>query len=169
MADRPLECNQCKKNIKVVYKEIAHDSIVSTEMCADCPVLQERLHGEPLKDQMKGREGELCCGFCGTSLASIKTGQPLGCSECYAVFGDFLISELQDSDALPTTLRKKEGLKRVQNLHAGRSPHKITNISLSTQITSLNEALNEALKRENYEQAAWLRDQIKALTEKEHG
>jgi protein arginine kinase activator len=30
----------------------------------------------------------------------------------------------------------------------------------------LNEALNEALKRENYEQAAFLRDQIKALMEK---
>ncbi|HEY5235244.1 MAG TPA: UvrB/UvrC motif-containing protein, partial [Rhabdochlamydiaceae bacterium] len=30
-----------------------------------------------------------------------------------------------------------------------------------------NEALNEALKRENYEQAAMLRDQIKTLTEKQ--
>jgi len=32
-------------------------------------------------------------------------------------------------------------------------------------MASLNEALNEALKRENYEQAAWLRDQIKNLKE----
>jgi protein arginine kinase activator len=30
----------------------------------------------------------------------------------------------------------------------------------------LNEALNETLKKEDYEQAAWLRDQIKAITEK---
>jgi protein arginine kinase activator len=30
----------------------------------------------------------------------------------------------------------------------------------------LNEALNETLTREDYEQAAWLRDQIKELMEK---
>jgi protein arginine kinase activator len=34
------------------------------------------------------------------------------------------------------------------------------------QLTTLNEALNEALEKEQYEQAAWLRDQIKEWKEK---
>ena len=37
------------------------------------------------------------------------------------------------------------------------------------QLVALHQALHETLSREDYEQAAWLRDQIKALTEgKDH-
>ena len=166
MPDRPVECSQCKKPVKINYKEIVDDSIVCTEMCADCPVLQEKLHGEIGKAASKDKTSELCCGNCGTSLESVKMGQPLGCSECYAVFGDFLIGELLESDAIPASLKKKLGSKRAQAIHIGKSPDKPVDITLSSRLSSLNEALNEALKRENYEQAAWLRDQIKALTEK---
>jgi protein-arginine kinase activator protein McsA len=35
-------------------------------------------------------------------------------------------------------------------------------------LTALNEALNEALKAENYEEAAMLRDQIKQIMEKKN-
>ncbi|MCB1084762.1 MAG: UvrB/UvrC motif-containing protein, partial [Chlamydiia bacterium] len=34
-----------------------------------------------------------------------------------------------------------------------------------SRIRDLSEALNQALKGENYEEAAWIRDQINALTE----
>jgi protein arginine kinase activator len=40
-------------------------------------------------------------------------------------------------------------------------------INPSSRLLALNEALKETLSREDYEQAAWLRDQIKALTESE--
>ena len=45
MAERPVECGQCKKPVKVLYKEIVGESKTCTEMCADCPILQEKLHG----------------------------------------------------------------------------------------------------------------------------
>ncbi|MGH2639313.1 MAG: UvrB/UvrC motif-containing protein [Rhabdochlamydiaceae bacterium] len=48
----------------------------------------------------------------------------------------------------------------------GRSPQHSESPALSSKLTSLNEALNEAVKKENYEQAASIRDQIKALTDK---
>lgn len=165
MADRPVECSQCKKSVKVTYKEIALDSIICTEMCADCPVLQGKLHGEAFKGEEK--KGELLCGGCGTSLESVKMGQPLGCTECYAVFGDVLVSELISSDAIAPSLKKSLGAKRPQAMHIGKSPEKPVEITLSSRLASLNEALNDALKRENYEQAAWIRDQIKALTERQ--
>jgi protein arginine kinase activator len=165
MPDRPVECSQCKKSVKTLYKEIVDDSILCTEMCADCPVLQEKLHGDINKTLNRDKTSELCCGHCGTSLESVKMGQPLGCLECYAVFGDFLVGELLESDAIPPSLKKKLATQRMQAIHIGKSPDKPADITLSSRLTSLNEALNEALKRENYEQAAWLRDQIKALTE----
>ena len=56
--------------------------------------------------------------------------------------------------------------KKALPLHIGRAPGEANEISPSLRLLALNEALNETLKREDYEQAAWLRDQIKDLTEK---
>lgn len=168
MAERPVECSHCKKPIKVIYKEIVADSIISTEMCADCPVLQQKLHGEATKKAEGAVEAEagLYCGNCKTSLESVKMGNPLGCPECYSVFSDLLVNELASAEKLPQFLRKALAVKKTQPIHIGKSPNKPLTIPSSSRLTSLNEALNEALRIENYEQAAWLRDQIKALTEK---
>ena len=105
MAERPVECSHCKKTIKVIYKEIVGDSILCTEMCADCPILQQKLHGQnpelQIRETLSEAEAGLCCGNCRTTLESIQMGNPLGCSECYAVFSDVLISELSTMDKIP--------------------------------------------------------------------
>jgi protein arginine kinase activator len=170
MTERPVECSHCKKPIQVIYKDIVDASIICTEMCADCPVFQQKLHGRtPNPKSREGREekeGGLYCENCRTSLESVKMGNPLGCSECYSVFSDLLISELTNADKIPTRIKKEFPMKKTQPLHVGKTPSKPLTIPASSRLTALNEALNEALKKENYEQAAWLRDQIKDLTEK---
>ncbi len=164
MSERSVECGKCRKVVKVIYKEIVAGTITRTEMCADCPVLEHKLHGETVAE---GRAGAgLCCGNCLTTLESVKTGSPLGCSECYNVFADVLVTQLIESNALPARLIKSLSIKRTQPLHVGRSMEKAVTLASSSQLVGLNEALNEALKRENYEQAALLRDQIKKLKEK---
>jgi protein arginine kinase activator len=55
--------------------------------------------------------------------------------------------------------------KKSIPVHIGRTPGEVHEISPSLRLLALNEALGEMLKSEDYEQAAWLRDQIKALTE----
>lgn len=170
MAERPVDCSHCKKPIKVIYKEIIENSITCTEMCADCPILQLKLHGQSLEPQKREglteTEAGVCCGNCRTTLESIKMGNPLGCSECYAVFADVLISELSAADKIPSRLKKDSAAKKTLPLHIGKTPNKPLVIPSSSRLTALNEALNEALKKENYEQAAWIRDQIKDLTSK---
>lgn len=81
-------------------------------------------------------------------------------------FSDVLINEIANAEKVPAYLRKALISKKTQPVHIGKTPHKPLTIPSSSRLTALNEALNEALKIENYEQAAWLRDQIKALTEK---
>lgn len=164
MSDRPIECSQCKRPAKVLYKEILGETINCTEMCSDCPVLQDKLHGEANKTDKK--ESQICCGSCGTSLESVRMGQPVGCTECYVVFNDFLVGELIAAGAIPPALQKKLASQRSQVIHIGKSPDQPVDITLSSRLSALNDALNDALKRENYEQAALLRDQIKNLTEK---
>ena len=167
MPDRPVECSHCKKNISVIYKEIVEDTISCTHMCAECPILAQKMTGVIARDGQKktGKEMGLCCGSCGTTLESIQTGNPLGCSECYSVFGELNIEELSSMDMLPSRLEKGMSRKKSQPMHIGKSPSTPVEIPASSRLTALNEALNVALKKENYEQAAWLRDQIKDLME----
>ena len=161
MKERPLECGECKRKAQIIYKEVVGDQVTITEMCEECPVLKAKLHGD--KGFPNEKESSLCCGRCGTTLESVLTGQPLGCSECYVVFEGFVIKELIAADGIPTALKKRE---KTQTFHLGRGPRQAGSVALSSKLASLHEALNDALKKENYEQAAYLRDQIKSITEK---
>ncbi len=171
MNERPVECGQCKKPVKVIYKEIVGESMICNEMCADCPVLQEKLHGTvPRERSAEGwakAESGLCCSNCHTSFEAVKMGNPLGCSACYTVFGSLLVSELIAAGKIPQRLRKGVNSRQPPPLHIGRSPGKETTAPSSNRLTALNEALNEALRKENYEEAAVLRDQIKELMGKQ--
>lgn len=164
LPERPLECSECKKPISVCYTEIIGNSITRTSMCADCPELQRRLHrapslsSHPLEENITG----LACGNCGTTLQSLRVGIPLGCSDCYDVFSDVLIGEMLAAEKIPARLASA---KKSIPIHIGRAPGESQAINPSLRLLALNEALSETLKKEDYEQAAWLRDQIKALTE----
>lgn len=166
--ERPLECTECKKPIKVIYTEIVGDVVTSTSMCADCPELQRRLHGSPSMDAFHGagEKAGLACGNCGTTLEEIRVGHPLGCSTCYEVFDEVILSELINEQKLPQRMINN---KRNMPLHIGRAPGETQEISATVRLLALNEALTETLKREDYEQAALLRDQIKKITEADKG
>jgi protein arginine kinase activator len=133
-------------------------------MCDDCPILKAKLQGDV--PASKNNERSLCCGVCGTSLESVKMGEPLGCTECYTVFAEYIIKRLVDIIGIPVAMRKKAQTQKLQTLHVGRSPQQAGPPALSSKLASLNEALSDALKKENYEQAASIRDQIKILTDK---
>ncbi len=165
--DRPLECSECKKPVAVIYTEIVGNMITHTSMCADCPELQKRLYGTNPAEYVANQVGVnagLCCGNCGTTLEEVKRGHRLGCMECYNVFGDLLLSEMAAANRL---LPRVSNFKKSVPIHIGRAPGESLAISPSSRLLALNEALRETLSREDYEQAAWLRDQIKALTENE--
>jgi protein arginine kinase activator len=169
MSDRPLECSQCKKCICIVYKEIENGNIDVSHMCEQCPILKKKLHGEEVSSAglkwAAGKQG-LSCMSCGTSLDTFRLGTHLGCNECYTIFEQLIIETLKTEDLIPKKM--KDVLKKNKHcqLHVGKTPHEELTPMVSTQMTDLNEALSEAVKKENYEQAASLRDQIKELKEK---
>lgn len=164
LPDRPLECSECKRPIGIIYTEVVGEHITETSHCLECPILNRKLHGihKHMQEGAPGVTG-LACGNCGTTLDAIQMGTPLGCTTCYEVFTDAIISELVNSNKIPPQINVS---KTSQPLHLGRVPGEAREIAPSQRLMALNEALNETLSREDYEQAAWLRDQIKALTEK---
>ncbi len=163
MSERPLECSQCKKCADVIYTEMVGETVTTTEMCRDCPILRQKLEGKiPHKKTQKKEEG-LCCSHCHTSLEAILMGEPLGCKECYFIFQDVLVDQLMEAQLISPRL-KPNPASPTPTLHIGKTPFTNGNSENSNRIRDLNEALKSALKGENYEEAAWLRDQINSLT-----
>lgn len=164
-SERPLECSECRRPIRFRYSEVIGDYCNSYSMCSECPELEKKLQGSKdaaISTPIEGSTG-LACGNCGTTLEAIRIGTLVGCSTCYDVFENILIEELQRAQSLPLRLAS---VKKPQVLHIGRLPGERKEMTPSLRLVALNEALNETLAREDYEQAALLRDQIRALTEK---
>jgi len=167
MPERPLDCSECKKPLYVCYTEIVGDKMTRTVMCADCPHLERRLYGAVRQEGYPEKgETSLACGNCGTTLESLRMGHPVGCPVCYEVFADALVETLLKENRISRHLTSN---KKTQALHIGRVPGEVSEISPTLKLIALNEALDETLVREDYEQAALLRDQIQALKEKSDG
>ncbi|MBX9923069.1 MAG: UvrB/UvrC motif-containing protein [Rhabdochlamydiaceae bacterium] len=158
MADKPLECTQCPNAICVTYKEISKNACTSVGMCSNCPILEKKLHGQLQTSSNPENIPKLYCTECLTTLESLEMGSSLGCNQCYANFDKPLLQKLIKEESLPSFFA--EQLSNTQ-IHRGKSPHQAHTISPTQQLATLHEALNDALQKEQYEQAAWLRDQIK--------
>lgn len=165
MVDRPLECSECQRPATVRYTEVVEGHRTELMMCHECPVLHRKLHGSgPQEVKPSGgvdRAAGICCGQCGTTLEEVRTGSPLGCSECYEAFADVIVFELVAARRISSRLEVTPSA-RVP-LHIGRQPGEASVMNPQVKLVALHEALEETLRREDYEQAAWLRDQIKQL------
>lgn len=148
MTKRPIECGRCAKRASILYQEIEGDATTYTEMCVECPALKARLGSQT--DAPDQKIGAMCCVRCHTSLDQIKEEGQLGCSNCYTVFSQYI-----------TELNLMRGL--TPPFHKGRAPNIHQHLTLPEQMCNLSTALNQALKKENYEEAALLRDQIQDL------
>ncbi|MBL4888990.1 MAG: UvrB/UvrC motif-containing protein [Candidatus Lindowbacteria bacterium] len=92
------------------------------------------------------------CGLMATDFS--KTGR-VGCSDCYEVFGELL----------------KPVISKVQpgTTHRGLVPERSAEFQLKNNIDQLKLKLKEVVAQENYEEAASLRDQIRAIETSESG
>lgn len=163
--ERHLECSECKKPIAICYTEIVGKVMYRVVMCDECPLLRQRLYGFATPTEEVGAAG-LCCGICGLRADEIRMGALLGCSLCYEIFEEIIIHELLAAGRVP---QKTTLMKKGESLHAGRILGAQLEENVSKKLLALHEALNETISREDYEQAAWLRDEIKALTEERSG
>jgi protein arginine kinase activator len=102
----------------------------------------------------KTRRGkEVACPVCATTLSQFQASGRFGCAECYATFKDEvqgLVEKIHDSSQ-----------------HIGKVPKRLSvEISLQKDIRQLQLELKRAVRREDYEKAAALRDQIHQIEEK---
>ena len=93
----------------------------------------------------------LVCEQCGMTYAEFKKCGMLGCAACYQAF----------REPMTALLQRVHG----NTQHAGRIPGGVhSGVSIRMNIDRLKQQLQKAVAAEEYEQAAKLRDAIRALT-----
>jgi len=93
------------------------------------------------------------CPTCGLTFTDFRKIGLLGCAKCYRIF----------SESLEPLLRRVHG----NITHTGKVPKRTGGkVRLKKEIEDLRRKLQDAIRREAYEEAARLRDEIKAKQEK---
>jgi len=96
------------------------------------------------------------CSRCGMTFNKFKTGGRLGCDVCYQSF----------AKEVEVLLKNVQGSTR----HEGKYPRRMgAGILSKRQVTELRSQLKKSIEEENYEEAARLRDEIKALEREDGG
>ena len=99
-------------------------------------------------------ESEYRCNLCGSSFADIAGSGFIGCEECFSSFYNQLLP----------TLKAIHG----RTHHCGKIPRSSApRLSSAYRIDDLRDRLSQAVKDENFELAAKLRDEIKSLREEQ--
>lgn len=159
-----MTCDECRKNeAKVAYTEFADGRASTWHLCESCAAKRgvnaslSSLSG-PLVNVLMGLIEEIgrsgaaeagpTCGACGLSLSEFRRTGKLGCSACYESF----------RDELRPLLRRIHGTCE----HGGRVPSSLEpSEGPRREIRKLRSDLDRAVKREEYERAAKLRDLIR--------
>jgi protein arginine kinase activator len=162
-----MQCCVCKaKEAKVHLTQIVGDKVQKVDLCEECASqkgvndptgchLADLLLGLGASQEMEHATGggEVRCPTCGFTQADFKKAGRLGCSDCYKTFADGLESLLK-------TMHK--GTR-----HVGKVPHALQKSrDLSDRLKSLQKKLDKAVADEDFEQAASVRDEIKATKDK---
>lgn len=157
-------CMICKQNeAKVHLTQIVGDKMQKVDLCEACAKskgvnepggfsLADLLLGLGASQEMAQTSAgeEIRCSSCGFTQADFKKAGRLGCAECYTAFSEGMENLLK-------TMHK--GTK-----HIGKVPVAMRQSrDLTERLKALNKKLEKAIATEDFEQAAVLRDEIKAI------
>ena len=161
-------CDMCKLNEAKVSVEQVADGV--TKNIYLCPACSQRLGfgmfsktidisitkilGSDDEDNDDGRKSEQC-PVCGLSFREIESKKMMGCPECFSFF---------KAEIMEILGKKKKNLKYSGFITDEQSSETFFETHSSEE---LHEELKKAVETEDYERAAALRDEIKAL-EKNH-
>ncbi|MCY3023201.1 MAG: UvrB/UvrC motif-containing protein [Planctomycetota bacterium] len=163
------EVENCDNEATVHLTEIREGKKHETHLCERCAAekglpgkahftISDLLAGIASQAQaqaQKTRKGgkEPVCPVCSTTLSQFQSSGRFGCPDCYTAFKDDvlgLVEKIHDASQ-----------------HVGKVPRRVsTDVSLQKDIRQLQLDLKRAVKREDYEKAAALRDQIRQLDER---
>ena len=165
-----MKCNICNTRDATVHlTEIINKKVTKLHLCEECAKekSQEMEEHFGLADLLSGladlvptptpkrkvAETGMKCSTCGFTFNNFRKMGRLGCPKCYETF------KVQ----LSPLLRKIHGSEN----HVGKIPtKKVVVRNKAALLSELKQSLEKAIKMEEFEEAARLRDQVRALETK---
>ena len=160
-------CDVCSKNLATVHlTEIIAGKIIEVHLCEDCAKkkteeFQKQFNITDFLSELvdinsgdKLTSPKVKCSRCGLTYEDFKKTGRLGCAQCY---------EDMKTQIIPL-LKNIHGTTK----HKGKTPHLKIKEQASTEdrLKELRLYLERAVKLEEYEEAAAIRDEIKDLENK---
>jgi protein arginine kinase activator len=162
-------CQDCHKNLASVrYAEVVDGKVSEVHLCQEClgrrqesvssgfqfakpsPFARRSAAARPSAVMPDPAEARRSCTACNTTLKQIIDTGRVGCSTCYATFPAQLESLLE---GIHVALTHRGKVPRLDDARA----------RVRADVQSKRGLLKTALNMENYEEAAALRDEIRAL------
>lgn len=163
-------CEKCHKNQASVHiTKIINSKKTEMHLCSECAKAEQGMSDffNPygiLKNIMdiesefagglKSPLREERCKICGQSFEDFEKSGKVGCSSCYDTFRDELI---------PIIRRIHSSTQHVGEKEAAKQPAAKVQNTEAFEIAKLRAQLKTAIAKEDYEQAATLRDKINEL------
>lgn len=158
-------CDHCRERDAVVHlTQIVENAVTQLHLCEQCAAAKGiettiAMPKHPLGDFLHAAQhpaspaagDQVRCAYCETTLRDFRASGRLGCAHCYTAF----------EGALRELLRRVQGGAR----HAGReyTAPVAAGDKRATALATLRSQLQQAVVAEEFETAAALRDQIRAL------
>lgn len=164
-------CDKCKQNPATVFvTKMVNDQKTEYRLCIDCAKREQFFPAGmeahiSVDSLLKGFFGHpeqvpaaqmpnVICEVCGMTMDKLAEKGRFGCDQCYKVFGD----------AALRIIKQIHGRKR----HIGKLPKRASGtLSMKRRLFDLRSKLEEHVLKEEYEDAAKIRDEIRLL-EKEY-
>ena len=159
-------CDDCKQNTAAVHiTQIANNQKVDKHLCNHCAKKYGNL-GFSLNSQVSVHDflknmfspsaiepapkGGMACKNCGMTYQDFSRSGKFGCSVCYSSFGN----------RIEPLLRRIHG----GTAHTGKIPRRTGGeLEIRQRLKKLRHDLERHIGREEYEQAAQVRDQIRII------
>lgn len=161
-----MQCQICNKRTATIHlTEITEGVRNEMHICEQCAaeqgiaaqtqmsindLLSNLLASQPSDEELRGRADEVSvCPNCGFTLDRLRKDGTLGCPHDYEVFQHSLLPLIQHAH-------------NGRSAHCGKVPSKVPcETKKLVELSNLRRELEKAVREEDYERAAELRDRMK--------
>lgn len=159
-------CERCHRNAATtILTQTVNGHTTTEHLCAECAYqsgFTGLFNGFPFSQILSGmnraaRTSTKRCPKCGATLQEIVNSGHLGCADCYTTFRSELMPTIQSIHGKAAHIGKKPK-SSIPKPPPARP-------LLAERIAQLKDDLQQAVKEENFETAAKLRDQIRELSD----
>ncbi len=162
-----MKCSNCgKNNANISYKQNINGEVTNLNLCESCAKKLgifnsfDDIFTPMVLDFDYILPEEVKCKNCGYTLSKYKSTGLFGCPSCYDTFKKEIDSMLLRIQGKNRNIESKNDRKIIKNVK-----EKIKNKKKS-EIDDLKEELQRLIKEEKFEDAAIVRDKIKAMESK---